>query len=176
MEDPKYLPSHIANYLLWRAKKEGLTETMTPMKLIKLVYFCYAWYLTIYDKKLFSEQIEAWKHGPVIPSIYHEFKRFGSRHIENYSIDFNQETGAIFYPVVDTKDEETFRILDVVWDIYKHKDGWALRCITHEDSSPWKYAFEQGENKPLDDQKIIARASQAIQRFAKELESHGRIQ
>ncbi len=59
-EEAKYLPSHIANYLIWRARREGLEETMTPMKLIKLVYFCYAWYLTVYDKKLFSEAIEAW--------------------------------------------------------------------------------------------------------------------
>lgn len=70
-----YLPAHIANFFLWNADKEGIKD-MTPMKLIKLVYISYAWSLAIYQNKLFNERIEAWRYGPVIPSIYHEFKRW----------------------------------------------------------------------------------------------------
>ena len=44
-----YLPAHIANYFLSKAKKDGVKD-MTPMKLIKLVYFSYAWYLAIFEK------------------------------------------------------------------------------------------------------------------------------
>lgn len=169
MEEPKYLPSHIANNLLWKAKKDGLHGSMTPMKLIKLVYFCYAWYLTIYGKKLFSERIEAWKHGPVVPSIYHEFKRFGNSPIEGYSVLLNQENNDIVYPVVDKDDDDTFKILDIVWNLYKDKDGWQLREITHEKNSPWTYAFEQGQNTLLEDKKIIERVSEVIQRLANEV-------
>ncbi len=164
--EKEYRPSHIANYLLWKANEEGIKD-ITPLKLIKLVYFCYAWFLAIYGEKLFQEKIVAWRHGPVIPSIYHEFKRFGRDHITNYSICFEleEENGEISYPVVDPKDNDTFLVLDAVWENYKDKDGWTLRNITHESDSPWAFVFKDGENNELDDSEIKKRASRAIEKL-----------
>ena len=54
-----YLPSHIANNILYKAIKENVND-ITPIKLIKLVYFVYAWSLALFDRKLFEEEIEAW--------------------------------------------------------------------------------------------------------------------
>ena len=159
----KYLPSHIANYLLWRANEE-IVKDMTPMKLIKLVYFCYGWFLTLYNKHLFPEKIEAWEYGPVIPSIYHEFKRFGDRPITNYAIECVLDTGEISYPIVDKKDDTTFKVLDVVWSIYKDKSGIELSRITHEPNSPWNHAFQQGKNTEMNDALIIERVKEAFKR------------
>jgi hypothetical protein len=163
----KYLPSHIANYFLWKARKEDLND-VTPMKLIKLVYIGYAWYYAIYDKKLFAEQIQAWQYGPVIPSIYHEFKRFGSSPISNYAIEFGLDTGETSYPIVMEKDEEILQVLGAVWEIYKNKSGTELSKITHEEDSPWHYAFYgQGVNSPLSDEQIRERAGTAILKHKK---------
>lgn len=178
MEEPKYLPSHIANYILWRAHKENREEDITPMKLIKLVYFCYAWYLTLHEKKLFSEQVQAWKHGPVIPSIYHEFKRYGNSSIKTYSVEYDIESekkSDLKYPIIAQDDLDTLKILDAVWENYKDKNGWELREITHQPSSPWHYAYQQGANTPLDDQHIIKRASEAIQNFLEGLKKNNSI-
>lgn len=165
-KDDKYLPSHIANYLLWRANKENVKD-LTPMKLLKLVYFCYGWYLTLHGKHLFSEKVEAWQYGPVIPSIYHEFKRFRDQPISNFAVECFLETGDIFYPIVDEKDDETFKVLDVVWDIYKNKSGIELSAITHEQDSPWCHAYAQGKNTPMNDDLIIARVKKAFERHLK---------
>lgn len=162
--ESKYLPAHIANYLLWKADNENINN-ITTMKLIKLVYFSYAWNLAMYNEKLFSEHIEAWRYGPVIPSLYHEFKRFGANAITNYAIDFQPETGEISYPIIFADDERTFKVIDAVWLNYKNKNGLELSKITHEPESPWCHAHAQGENTPMEDTKIIVRAEEAIKKF-----------
>lgn len=162
-----YLPAHIANYFLWQADQEKIP--LTTMKLVKLVYFGYAWCYAAYGKKLFSEKIEAWRHGPVVPSIYHEFKRFGSDPISRFSVQFDSEINKILFPVISESDEMTIPVLDAVWKVYKNKSGLELSEITHEENSPWKYAYEQGENTVLDDQKIIIRAKEAILKYQEEI-------
>lgn len=54
---------------------------MSLLKLIKLVYLAYGWSIAL-DYRLFDEPIVAWKHGPVIRSLYHEFKHFGAAPIK----------------------------------------------------------------------------------------------
>ena len=103
----KYYPSHIANYFLWRAWEEDIN--VTPMKLIKLIYIAYGWNLAINNERLFDEKILAWAYGPVIPSIYHEFKRFANKPVnkDEYSTDYNYVTGQIeSVNIVSPQDEQ----------------------------------------------------------------------
>jgi len=58
----------IAAYIL-RARGE-----MSPMKLQKLVYYSQAWSLVWDDAPLFSERIEAWANGPVVPALYQKHR------------------------------------------------------------------------------------------------------
>lgn len=163
-EQPKnceYLPAHIANYFLWLAEQENIKD-VTPMKLIKLVYFGYAWFAAVFDKKLFTEKVEAWKYGPVVPSIYHEFKRFGNSPIDLYSINSSLETGELTYPVIEKDDNETIKVLSAVWEVYKSKSGKELSKITHQNGSPWKCVYEQGKNTPMNYEEIKTRAREAI--------------
>ena len=160
----KYLPSHLANYFLWRADEDNIVD-MTPMKLIKLVYFSYAWNLVVFNEKLFDEKIEAWRYGPVVPSIYHEFKSFGNSQIKKYAISSKIDTGEISYPIVDKKDSAILGVLLAIWNVYKASSGATLSSITHEESSPWRSAYDQGENTILDDQHICDRAKVAIMKY-----------
>ena len=74
-----YKPKDIADYFLLKGADDA---NMTPMKLIKLVYIAHGWSLGLYNKTLINEQPQAWKFGPVIPSLYDEFKEFGNKKIE----------------------------------------------------------------------------------------------
>jgi uncharacterized phage-associated protein len=163
-----YLPAHIANYFLSKAENDGIKD-MTPMKLIKLVYFSYAWYLAIFEKKLFTETVEAWRYGPVVPSIYHEFKRFGNSPIRQYSINFELEKNKMSFPVIARDDEDTIGVVGAIWRTYKNLDGWDLSSITHEDNNtPWSLAYyAQGENSPMKDDEIVKRARVAIEKYLK---------
>lgn len=135
-----YTPQHIANYFLERAELEGVR--ISPLKLIKLVYIAYGWYLALLGKKLYNEEIEAWKHGPVIPSIYHEFKEFGSGVIDRRAYDLDLETLDFYAPQVDEADDESRFVLDRVWASYRRFSGWQLREKTHEPDSPWSKVYK----------------------------------
>src|SRR5882724_82988 len=75
----------IANYFIKKARESG--AEMTPMKLIKLVYISYGWYLAFANKPLINEKVQAWKYGPVVPSVYQEFKKFYKGQIDLMYVD-----------------------------------------------------------------------------------------
>lgn len=125
-----YTPITIATYFL---QKEDHTRTITPMKLIKLVYIAHGWYLALKDgNPLINEKAEAWKYGPVIPSLYERFKTFSSNVITDI-------------PQVDISfiSEEDKSILDDVWDNYGNKSGIQLSGKTHEPNTPWSKTWEK---------------------------------
>jgi uncharacterized phage-associated protein len=103
-------------------------DTISPLKLQKLLYYCQAWHCAIFGKPLFAEKIEAWAHGPVEPSQYHRF-----RDIPAYSnIDIHDVEIAV--PVLCDKTEE---LLNEVMSIYGEHSASYLECLTHSER-PWK--------------------------------------
>lgn len=106
-------------------------ESMTPKKLQKILYYAYAWYLTLQNEsandlanKLFNAEFQAWVHGPVIREVYETYRANGYHSIDKYNGDL-----VLFDP--DTED-----ILQQVWDVYGHFNGNELESITHQES-PW---------------------------------------
>lgn len=47
-----------------------------PLKLQKLLYLSQGFSFAFYDEELFSDEIEAWVHGPVVPNVYREYKHY----------------------------------------------------------------------------------------------------
>jgi uncharacterized phage-associated protein len=121
---------------------------------MKLVYFSYAWYLYFTQKDLFDEPIQAWTHGPVIPSIYHEFKHFGLYgKIENQFatyIDLLQDSDKSETPFIKNEElqqnQDLERSLAGVWYLYKDCAGKELEKITHEEDTPWKNNYKEKQN------------------------------
>lgn len=148
-----YTPQDIANFFLDKAEEEG--QPISAMKLQKLVYIAYGWYLALMGKRLFEEDIEAWQHGPVIPSLYHEFKRFRGSPIEGRATIYDYDSNDLSIPGVDQGDEDTLSILGRVWNIYHPFSGWALRGKTHQPGTPWHQVYDPGEmSKPIPDELI----------------------
>lgn len=117
----------IAEYFINKSQMAG--KAITNKKVQKLLYYAQAWSLVFSGKKIFDDQIEAWVHGPAIPSIYFEFKKFG---FGNISITINEGDFA------DLSDEEG-RLLDNVWNAYGKFDADYLELLTHNEE-PWQMA------------------------------------
>ena len=75
----------IAEYFIAVANTTG--ELITNLKLQKLVYYAQAWHLAIYNQPLFREDFQAWVHGPVLPSLYNNYKRFRGSPIKREDLD-----------------------------------------------------------------------------------------
>lgn len=147
-------PSNVANFFLEKGKEEGMP--LTQLKLMKLVYLAYGWILATLNARLFNEEIEAWKYGPVIPSLYHEFKHFRYDPITTKSIYFDLDKDTIDVPTIKANDKSSV-ILEKVWDVYKQLSAKALVEKTHETGSPWHSHYDPnvyGKVIPDDDIKI----------------------
>lgn len=140
-----YSALSIANYFIKLAKlpqDEGQSlPPLTPMKLIKLVYLAHGWNLGLRGEPLINEHVEAWQYGPVIASVYHEFKKFGNDRIEQYALTGEDRLDA---------DEQTRELLNKVWAVYGELTAFQLSNMTHEANSPWDQAWNgQGGKKHL---------------------------
>lgn len=62
-------------------------DTISNLKLQKLLYFMQGFHLAWFGAPLFGERMEAWTYGPVVPVVFQEFKRYKQRAInpERYS-------------------------------------------------------------------------------------------
>ena len=137
-----YTPITIATYFL---QKEEQNKTITPMKIIKLVYIAQGWYLALTEgNSLINEKAEAWKYGPVIPSLYERFKSFGSNIITDI-------------PKVSTSNltKNDTDILDDVWNNYGNKSGIQLSGKTHEPGTPWSKIWEKAKETTKKEDLII---------------------
>lgn len=116
----------VADYFLGCVKMhEDDGEVISNLKLQKLVYYAQGFHLAIYGKPLFPEGVKAWKHGPVVPELYQDFKTYGGRHIDlPESVDLSQY------------DDQTRELLDEIYEVYGQFSAWQLRNITHKEP-PW---------------------------------------
>ena len=135
-----YNAKAVANEFLDLARAQG--KQLTPMQLQKLVYFAHGWFLAITGEGLLDERIEAWQWGPVVPSLYNEFKRFGSDPITEPAGEFRYRSPKmVFEPyrlVGDTDQDNTARkVIRRIWEIYGKYSASQLSSMTHEPESPW---------------------------------------
>ncbi|MCR9171743.1 MAG: DUF4065 domain-containing protein [bacterium] len=122
-----YKPTEIADFYLSNHGDSGIS----PMKLIKLVYISHAWYLGLSGNALIDENPEAWKYGPVIPTLYHKYKNYGNRNIDYINVK----------SILD-KEAPIGAFLEAIWNQYGHFSAVELSSKTHEPGSPWSQVWE----------------------------------
>jgi uncharacterized phage-associated protein len=93
---------------------------------------------------LITDKIKAWKFGPVIDSVYHEFKNFGSRDITNHGTAFINPKGTTasseinsFYGIPCIDNKGILGLVNRIWEVYGAMDAIELSGLTHAPGSPW---------------------------------------
>lgn len=103
-------------------------DAVTPLKLQKLMYYAHGWCSALNGEQIISEDFQAWVHGPVLPSVYSKYKRYGFREIPSEKALMN---GGL------TVGQLT--VLDWVWDKYGQFTAKQLESLTHHEA-PWMNA------------------------------------
>src|SRR6476619_3832573 len=83
----------IANEFL---KKPGALGVLTQMQLQKLTYIAHGWNLALNERRLVSDELEAWDYGPVYPMLYDHAKYFGKSPIPRLITDRDDDKIAFF--------------------------------------------------------------------------------
>ena len=91
MDCGKYTAEQIASWFLLynnlKVEEEG-ADSITNLKLQKLLYYAQGCYLALENKPLFNDNIVAWKHGPVVECIYNKYSPYGSSGISIEESDY----------------------------------------------------------------------------------------
>lgn len=147
----------IARYIINYSNDRGYG--VTNLKLQKLLYFVQAAFLEIYGFPCFKEDMQAWTLGPVIPSVYHEFKRYGNMDIpkifeyEGPGYDFS----GVKTPYDDSVIQQNHKkSINLIIELFKDYAASTMIKITHEQNG-WKNAYQPNQNNPinLDDLKDV---------------------
>ena len=141
-----YTPLAFANEFIVKATGTGLEH----MKLQKLVYMCYGWWLAKNDQPIIDEQPQVWQHGPVFHSLYFILNSYGHRCITNTQARmFGDKPDR-----VDTNDDDAHDLIHWVWMKYRLRSSFYLSNLTHQTGSPWhqvveKYGHRVPRNTPI---------------------------
>jgi len=115
--------SEVAMYFISSFQKKN--KEVSNLKLQKLLYYAQAWHLALYGNPLFRDPIQAWVHGPVVPSVFRQYKDYAWRPI-------TQEVKA------DAPSDLAFHLKEVT-RVYGEFDATTLERMTHQEG-PWKEA------------------------------------
>lgn len=107
--------------------------TLSNLQLQKMLYLADMMYYGAKGERLVNEHFEAWDYGPVLPSLYHSCKGFGSRPVPDIFWDARR---------IDGSPEAA--ILKDAWDNLKSYSPGQLVNNTHWSGGAWHQRYVPG--------------------------------
>lgn len=129
----------VANAFLSLAKESG--QTVTNMKLQKLVYIAHGYSLALLGEPLIYNDVHAFQYGPVYPKLYKKLAKHGAGLVtEAVSAEDS----------VDPASKE-YGVIRAVWDSYGMMTAGKLSNLTHMEGTPWSQMWEIKRFAPIPD-------------------------
>lgn len=130
-EKPKLAlsPDTAAHYL---GNQSGWT--LSNLSLNKILYLADLNFTGVHGRRLLTEDFQAWDYGPVLPSLYHQCKAFGSKAVPD-----------IFWisePIEDSSPEG--EMLQRAWHALKKASPAQLVESTHVAHGAWANNYKPG--------------------------------
>lgn len=126
---------------LLKKSDDGFIEYTSKLKLLKLLYYIQGYHLAMFNAPLFNDKMEAWLHGPVVPSVYKWVKDMTDEKLQNQAMD-NEQIGALNLHPQQTK------LISEVLNIYNKYSAYGLRDKTHTEM-PWLSVYEKDKNNEI---------------------------
>lgn len=128
-----YDPLDIAEYII---KYENAHDhCINNLKLQKILYFLQAEFLVTTGKTLFKEHLIAWDWGPVVMSVYNNYKIYAGASIYVNPNSYRNE-------YIDPAHQE---VIDVMLEHIRPYSAWQLTQICHN-QTPFKNARARWNN------------------------------
>lgn len=129
-----YSVLNLAKYIIDKCTRDRFP--ISNLQLQKILYYIQREYLR-QGINAFSEEIEAWQFGPVVPEVYKQYCGFGALPIRmRYEIDMESNDANIVNSIIEKK-----RILN----------PWDMVSDTHSSGKAWDLIYRGG----LGDHQII---------------------
>ncbi len=149
--DRKLQGIDVAKYILSRI-------SCTHLKLEKLVYLCYAEYLTKNKEKLFEDKIYAFRYGPVIQTVYNKYKTFGDEDVQDIDLIVDE-----IFNIMPARSRILFansgtnklECIDEIIKKYGDYKASELVELTHREKTPWSKTFNNENFQEIKDETIL---------------------
>lgn len=148
-----YDPRSVSRTMIDRAAPLGVE--MTNLKLQKLLYIAHGAMLAVHNRALVNTTFAAWKYGPVLESLYHDLKIFGSDSIKSGDSYIQQ------WNPIPQEDAEAISIVDAVLGHFGPMTGYGLIQWSHLPDGPWNAVYK-------DNTKNLTIADPEIKRYFRE--------
>lgn len=117
-------------------------HSITPLKLQKLLYFIQGiGTIELNGELIIDNDFFAWDHGPVIPEVYHAYKKYRYFDI-NVENEINILTALIGAERQQILEDNIRRVIDIVWNSLGIYDGKKLEQISHTHDT-WKNSYQK---------------------------------
>lgn len=141
MEYKTYCATDVAEYILSKANYGTYQQEISNFKLQKILFYVQAEFLTTNGRPCFTDSIEAWEFGPVIPSVFYFYQKYGTLSIEPNTIG---------QPCILTDDMET---IDRVLEMCKNYSIIELTKISLK-QTVWSHNYVHGKNNEISNKDI----------------------
>lgn len=123
-----YTAIDLSKYVVSKCIADG--HPISNLQLQKILYYIQKDFLGR-DRLAFSDDIEAWQFGPVVPNVYYHYCGYGAMPISsNYEkFDLEFEDKKVINNIVESK-----RVLD----------PWTMVAETHKTNGAWDQIYRNG--------------------------------
>ncbi|MBB5766714.1 type II toxin-antitoxin system antitoxin SocA domain-containing protein [Xanthomonas euroxanthea] len=109
---------------------------MSNLTLQKIAYFCHGWFLVAQGRPLSKHSFEAWQFGPVLQSIYRDFKSFDRSPITARCTALDPLTGERNI-VPSIADADAIEVVRQCVSFYGRLRAGTLVEMSHDPGGPW---------------------------------------
>lgn len=142
IKEKTYNTLPISNKILQLASQRNLS--LSKMKLNKLCYLVHGAHLAITEDLLFNEPVEAWRHGPMFPSLFHGLGKDGAKPLS--------------FPITKTViqlSELQNQIVARILNDFGNKEAFQLSDILQEKDGPWFETYQKSGNFSIISNELI---------------------
>lgn len=142
----------VARYILTKI-------SCSHLKLEKLCYLCYADYLCKAGKRLFEDKIYAFRYGPVVGTVYENYKKYGDLEIDEYEkiIEKQERLELPWESRISFAENgiEKVKSINETLEKYGKLPAWELVQITHNEGTPWEHVYKEKMYDEISDEEIL---------------------
>ena len=88
-------------------------------------------YLALFERAIFSEAVQAWKYGTMIPSVYGAFGHYGKKSIKETFLFGEIVTHKTVIEVLDKTCDEFKHFTDLQLAAYCQEPSWSCSFLIH---------------------------------------------
>lgn len=124
-----YTALNLSKYIVAKCIDDG--HPISNLQLQKILYYIQKNFL-IRNDIAFSDDIQAWQFGPVVPNVYYFYCGYGAMPITTVCDRYK----------IEDKDEE---VINAIIEGKRKLDPWIMVAETHKENGAWDQIYKNGQ-------------------------------